>query len=171
MQKGNLVILVICQLISATGSIVMVTLGGIIGSTLTGNQALATLPVSMMVVAVAITAVPATMLMHRIGRSRGFAMASLSAAAALLIASLALAQASFGLLIVAGMLFGINMAFTQQYRYAAAESVDAKFVPRAISLVLVVSIGPAFDGMDLATRGLFSIYLIPHPGTLVVLAL
>ena len=114
MQKGNLVILVICQLISATGSIVMVTLGGIIGSTLTGNQALATLPVSMMVVAVAITAVPATMLMHRSGRSRGFAMASLSAAAALLIASLALAQASFGLFIVAGMLFGIAWGYRGQ---------------------------------------------------------
>ena len=170
MQKGNLVILVICQLISATGSIVMITLGGIIGSTLTGNQALATLPVSMMVVSVAITAVPATMLMHKIGRSRGFAMASLSAAAALLIASLALAQASFGLFIVAGMLFGINMAFTQQYRYAAAESVPSNYIPRAISFVLLGSIGGAIVGPELATRGQHWFEGVPYAGTMLAVA-
>ena len=170
MQKGNLVILIICQLISATGSIVMVTLGGIIGSNLTVNQALATLPVSMMVVAVAITAVPAAMLMHKIGRGRGFAMASLSATAALLIASLALAQASFGLFVVAGMLFGINMAFTTQYRYAAAESVPAHSVPRAISFVLLGSIGGAIVGPELATRGQHWFAGVPYAGTMLAVA-
>ena len=170
MQKSNLVILVICQLISATGSIVMVTLGGIIGSNLTGNQALATLPLTMMVVAVALTAVPATMLMHRIGRGRGFAMASLSAAAALLIASLALAQASFVLFIVAGMLFGINMAFTQQYRYAAAESVPSHYVPRAISFVLLGSIGGAIAGPELAMRGQHWFEGVPYAGTMLAVA-
>ena len=115
MQKDNLVILVFCQLISATGAIVMVTLGGIIGATLTDNLALATLPISMTVVTVAAITVPATMLMRRIGRSRGFAIASLSAAVALFVAIVALTYSSFSLYIVASMLFGINMAFTQQY--------------------------------------------------------
>jgi len=170
MQKGNLVILVFCQLISATGSIVMVTLGGIIGSNLAGNQALATLPVSMMVVAVAITAVPATVLMRRIGRSRGFALASLSATAALLVASLALAQASFVLFTVAGMLFGINMAFTQQYRFAAAESVSSRHVPRAVSMVLLGSIGGAIVGPELAMRGQFWLEGVPYAGTMLVVA-
>ena len=44
----------------------MVTLGGIIGSTLSSNKALATLPISMMVVAVAVTTIPATMLMRNL---------------------------------------------------------------------------------------------------------
>jgi len=170
MQKGNIVILVFCQLISATGSIVMVTLGGIIGSKLTGNQALATVPVTMMVVAVALTAVPATILMRRIGRSRGFALASLSAAVALIIASVALVKASFGLFIVAGMLFGINMAFTQQYRYAAAESVPSQYVPRAVSFVLLGSIGGAIAGPELATRGQLWVESVPYAGTMIVVA-
>ncbi len=170
MQKGNLVILVFCQLISATGSIVMVTLGGIIGSTLTDNQALATLPISMMVVAVAITTIPATLLMRKIGRSRGFAIASLSAAVAVVIAALALADSSFPLFIVAGMLFGINMAFTQQYRYAAAESVPSRYVPRAVSLVLLGSIGGAIAGPELAMRGQLWIDSIPYAGTMLALA-
>lgn len=170
MQTRNLVILVFCQLISATGSIVMVTLGGIIGSSLTANKAFATLPVSMMIVAVAITTIPATILMRRIGRARGFAIASLSAAVAVVIAAVALAQSSFLLFIGAGMMFGINMAFTQQYRYAAAESVPARFVPRAVSLVLLGSIGGALIGPELATRGQLWIDDVPYAGTMLAVA-
>jgi MFS family permease len=153
MSLRNLTILFFCQLISATGSIVLVTLGGIIGSTLSDNPALATLPVSLMVVCVAATAIPATILMRRIGRKAGFMLASLSAAVALLLAAAALSTQSFLLFSVAAGLFGINMAFTQQYRYAAAESVDARFTGRAISLVLVGAIGGAYVGPELVMQG------------------
>ncbi|HNP35612.1 MAG TPA: MFS transporter [Woeseiaceae bacterium] len=153
MHQRNLIILVVCQLISATGSIVIVTLGGIIGATLSKNPAWSTLPVSMMVVAVAATTIPAAMLMRRIGRSRGFALASMSSIAALALAIVALYYNSFAIFIAAGMLFGVNMAFTQQYRYAAAESVSPAYVPRAISFVLLGSIGGAFLGPELVARG------------------
>jgi len=169
MQVRNLFILVVCQCISATGSIVMVTLGGIIGSTLSGNKALATLPVSMLVVAVAATTIPATVLMRRVGRRKGFACASVASVLALIVAILALQQNSFGLFIVAAMLFGINMAFTQQYRYAAVENVPSQFTARAISFVLVGSIGGAFLGPALATKGQFWVAGIPHAGTMVAL--
>ena len=170
MQKGNLVILVICQLISATGAIVMVTLGGIIGSTLTENLAFATLPISMTVVTVAAVTVPATMLMRRIGRSRGFAIASLSAAVALGVAIVALTYSSFSLYVVASMLFGINMAFTQQYRYAAAESVEPRFTGRAISFVLLGAIGGALVGPQLIARGEFWVADVPYAGTFYALS-
>lgn len=170
MQTRNLFILVFCQLISASGSFVLVALGGIIGSTLTSNQAWSTLPVSMMVVAVAATTVPATMLMRRLGRSAGFSISSLTAAAALIVATVALSRQSFALFIVAALMFGINMAFTQQYRYAAAESVPAKYIPRAISFVLLGSIGGAFVGKALATQAQDWISEIPYTGILYVLA-
>lgn len=145
----------------------MVTLGGLIGSDLSTNKAIATLPLSMMVVAVAATTIPATMLMRRIGRRKGFALSSVSAAVALGVAVIALHEESFALYVVAAMIFGINMAFTQQYRYAAAESVEPRYVPRAISLVLVGSIGGAFVGPYLATRGQFWVEGVPYAGTLV----
>ena len=170
MQVRNLGILVVCQLISTSGSIVVVMLGGIIGSTLATNKAFATLPLSMMVVAVASMTIPATMLMKRIGRRKGCALASSSAVVALLLAVAALKYSSFPVYILAVMLFGINMAFTQQYRYFAAESVAARYVPRAISLVLVGSIGAAFVGKELAIRGQFWIADIEFAGTFVVLA-
>ena len=170
MQVRNLSLLVVCQLISTSGSIVMVMLGGIIGSSLTTNKAFATLPLSMMVVAVAATTIPATMLMRKIGRRKGFALASLSSVFGLALAIYALKVESFPIFIIAVMIFGINMAFTQQYRYFAAESVETKYVPRAISLVLVGSIGAAFVGKELATRGQFWIEEIQFAGTMFVLA-
>ena len=148
----------------------MVMLGGIIGMQLATNKAFATLPLSMMVVAVAATTIPATMLMKRIGRRKGCAIASASAVVALLLAVFALRQESFAIYIVSVMLFGINMAFTQQYRYFAAESVASKHVPRAISLVLVGSIGAAFVGKAIATRGEFWINDVQYAGSLIALA-
>ena len=170
MQQRNLMILVVCQLISATGAIVFVTLGGIIGATLTTKLAWATLPVSVMIIATAATTVPATLIMQRFGRSRGFIIASLSAVAAALTAVWALSSSSFAIFLVAGAMFGINMAFTQQYRYAAAESVPAKYVPRAISFVLVGAIGGAFIGPEIATRGQHWINAVPYSGSMVAIA-
>ena len=170
MQKRNLSILFFCQLISSTGAIVFVTLGGIIGSSLTENQALATLPVSLMVVVTALTTVPATLLMRAIGRKAGSSLASLSAGAAVLLAGYALHLQSFAVFMAAGSLFGINMAFTQQYRYAAAESVEQKFSSRAISLVLVGAIGGAFIGPELVTRLQYAVPTVPYLGTLVAVA-
>jgi len=170
MQVRNLSILVICQLISTSGSIVVVMLGGIIGADLATNKAFATLPLSMMVVAVAAMTIPATMLMKKIGRRKGCALASMSAVVALMLAVAALRYSSFPLYIISVMLFGINMAFTQQYRYFAAESVEAKYVPRAISLVLVGSIGAAFVGKELAIRGQYWIANVQFAGAFVALA-
>jgi len=171
MSWRNLSILFCCQLISATGSIVVVTLGGIIGSTLTAHQALATLPVSMMVVAIAATTIPATVLMRRIGRKAGFMLASLSAAVSVLLAAYALQQESFAWFTMSAAVFGINMAFTQQYRYAAAESVAPHFAGRAISMVLLGAIGGALVGPELVARGQTLIAGVPYAGTLVMLAL
>ncbi len=170
MQRHNLIILVICQMISASGSIAMITLSPIIGAQLAVNAAWVTLPVSMIVIATAATTVPATLLMQRFGRSRGFMLASLSALVAVIVAVQALRLSSFTLFIVAATLFGINMAFTQQYRYAAAESVPPERVARAVSFVLVGAIGGAFLGPELVMRGQDSVAAIPYGGTMFAIA-
>ena len=167
MSVRNLSILLICQLISATGAIVLVTLGGIIGSSLTQNQALATLPVSIMVISLAATTVPATLLMRSIGRKHGSSLASLSAAVAALLAAYAISISSFPFFIFAAAVFGINLAFTQQYRYAAVESVDQQYASRAISIVLVGAIGGAFAGSELVKHGHSWISDVPYAGTLI----
>jgi len=170
MPIRNIAILLVCQLISATGAIVIITLGGIIGSKLVTNPAFATLPVSIMVVVVAATTIPATILMRKIGRRYAFSLSSLCAVTSVLIAAYALYAESFAWFILATGTFGINMAFTQQYRYAAAESVEPRFVPRAISLVLVGAIGGAILGPELVKYGQYAIPTIQYAGTLLSLS-
>ncbi|HEX6261036.1 MAG TPA: MFS transporter [Woeseiaceae bacterium] len=171
MRTRNILLLTTCQLISATGSIVVVTLGGIIGAQLSDNPALATLPISIMVVSVASTTIPATMLMRAVGRRRGFTLASLSAFTAVLLAIYALTASSFAWFIAAAALFGINMAFTQQYRFAAAESVEPGYAARAISLVLLGAIGGAIIGPELVRLGEHAIAGVQFAGTLSALAI
>jgi MFS family permease len=170
MPSRNIPILTACQMISGTGSIVLVTLGGIIGSQLTDNRALATLPISVMVICIAATTVPATMLMRAIGRRRGFALSSLSAAVAVLLAAWAIASGSFFWFVVAAGMFGINMAFTPQYRFAAAESVEPRHAARAISMVLVGAIGGALLGPELVRFGQFAVESVQYGGTLFAVA-
>ena len=171
MSVRNLSILLTCQLISATGSIALVTLGGIIGSSLTQNKAFATLPISIMVISVAATTVPATLLMRRIGRKHGSTLSSLSAAVAALMAAYAVSISSFPFFIFAAAVFGINMAFTQQYRYAAVESVDQRYASRAISIVLLGAIGGAFAGSELVKQGHSWLADVPYAGTLIGVAI
>jgi len=166
MPLRNLLILLVCQLISATGSIVMVTLGGIIGSKLTENPVLATLPISIMVISIAATTIPATILMRKVGRKLGFSLASLCSVMAVSLAAYALSVSSFFIFTMAAGLFGINMAFTQQYRYAAAESVDSRYVPRAISVVLLGAIGGAMVGPELVKYGQFFFPSVQYAGSL-----
>ncbi len=170
MQLRNIIILISCQLISATGAFIMVALGGIIGAKLSVDPAFSTLPVSVMVLCMAATTVPATMLMQRLGRRRGFSLASVSAVLGMLLAGMALYAESFKLFVLAGATLGINMAFTQQYRYAASESVGGEYSSRAISYVLLGAIGGALAGPEFVKHGEFAVPSVQYLGTLLAMA-
>src|SRR5262249_5474055 len=64
-----------------------------------------------------------------------------------------LAVDSFALFCLGVAGWGINNAFVQQYRFAAAESVASAFASRAISLVQLGAIAGAVFGPLLATTG------------------
>jgi MFS family permease len=153
MWNRNLVILLGSQFIAVSGSVLIVTIGGLVGAKLSSNASLATLPLSIMVVGTAVATVFAAMLMRRVGRRAGFVVGALIAAAGGTISAYGLYIDSFVLFCVGVGLYGVNNAFVQQYRFAAAESVANKFASRAISLVLLGAIGGAFFGPLLATVG------------------
>lgn len=88
MSVRSILILTTCQLISATGAICCVRLGGIIRSDLACGEALATLPPSVIVISVAATTVPAPLPMCTIGRKHGSSLAITSTAVAALLAAL-----------------------------------------------------------------------------------
>ena len=75
----NIVILFFTQLIFVSGTVLTVTVGGIVGSEIAPDPALATLPLSFMVIGTALTTIPATMIMQRVGRRLGFTLAAVVA--------------------------------------------------------------------------------------------
>jgi MFS family permease len=88
--------------------------------------------------------------MERIGRRNAFvASASLAAVAALAVAW-AVLQESFALLCGATLLLGVNLAFQQQHRFAAAESVTPGRVGTAVSIVMVGTLFAAAVGPQVA---------------------
>src|SRR5512139_878159 len=154
MWNRNLAILLVSQVVAVSGSVLIVTIGGLVGAQLSSNPALATLPLSIMVVGTAFATVFAAMLMRSVGRRIGFVVGATIAATAGFVSAYGLYIENFALFCVGVGLYGVNNAFVQQYRFAAAESVAAPFASRAISLVLLGAIGGAFFGPAIATAGL-----------------
>lgn len=152
MLNRNLVILFFSQLIFVSGSVVLVTLGGIVGNELAPSRSLATLPMSVMLIGTAMTTVPASLLMQRIGRRYGFALAAVLACSGALLAAHALEVGSFVWFCAAAATIGMTLAFSQQFRFAAAESVAIARVSYAVSFILLGSIGGAFLGPEIASR-------------------
>ncbi len=132
------------------GPPMVVLLGGILGAELAPSEALATLPVSMLIVGVALATIPAALLMQRAGRKRGFQVGALASIGAALLAAFAIQQSSFALLCLASLLIGGTGAFVQQYRFAAAESVPPEHAGRAVSFVLIGGIFAGFLGPQIA---------------------
>lgn len=148
----NVVLLFLAQLIFVAGSVLLVTIGGIVGSEFAPSASLATLPLSLQVVGTALATVPAALLMQRIGRRLGFSIAALVASATALLAAWSLTERSFVLFCIAAAGQGSTLAFSQQFRFAAAESVSVDRVSYAVAVILLGSIGGAFLGPELLAR-------------------
>ena len=145
-MNKNLFILTLSQIFSFTAAPVTVFLSGIIGSQISPYKSLSTLPMSISVVGIAIGAVIATKVMSLIGRKAGFIFASIGNTLISILAAYSIMDQNFILFCFANFILGILMAFTHQYRFAAAESVDKDKVPKAISIILLGGIVSAFIG-------------------------
>jgi MFS family permease len=147
---SNVRLLFFAQMLTGVGLTSVVLFGGLLGAELAPSASWATLPVSVTVVGMALSTVPAALLMRVTGRRLGLiAGASVGVFAATLCAW-AIARRSFALFCCGAILFGTATAFTQQYRFVAAESVGSERASRAISFVLLGSLGAALAGPQIA---------------------
>ena len=166
----NLALYFLAQLIFTSGTILIVTLGGIVGNEIAPDPALATLPLSFMVVGTAAATVPTALLMQRIGRRLGFVAGGGLAIAGALLGAWALGTDSFFAFTCACGLIGATLAFSAQLRFAAAESVVSERAGAAVSIILLGSIGGALLGPELATRSPGWTPAAPYQGALLALA-
>lgn len=128
----NVRLLIIAQALGMSVPPFNTLLGGIVGSQLAPDPRLATLPVALMVVGLAISTVPVALMMRRNGRRFGFLFANGVAVFGALLAAIAIQREGFWLFCTATLLLGANAAAVQQYRFAAAENVTQENVPRAV---------------------------------------
>jgi MFS family permease len=134
--KKNVAVLAACQALLLTNNSTAIALNGLAGYALASNKALATLPVTGWVVGGALSTLPISLLMKRIGRRAGFVAGALTGMLGAAVCALALVRADFWLFCLGTTVFGVYNAVGQYYRFAAADAASAEFRPKAISLVL-----------------------------------
>jgi|TARA_B110001452_G_scaffold29238_1_gene22977 MFS family permease len=149
-MNKNLWLLILSQIFAFTAAPVTVFLSGIIGSQLSPIKSLATLPMALSIVGIAIFAIFAAKVMSIIGRRAGFIFASILSSLSSLLAAYAIIIESFILFNFSCFLLGAGVAFSHQYRFAAVETVKKNMAPKAISIILLAGIGSAFIGPNLA---------------------
>ena len=164
----NVWILTLAQAFAMSAAPMMMLLGGIIGIELAPEPGLATLPITAMVIGVAISVLPVTQLMRRFGRKPIFISGSVLAAIAGLIAAYATYDSNFTLFCISGVLLGTGGAVVQQYRFAAMEAVEPALGAKAASRVLLGGLVAAFLGPELAVLG-SEIIDVPYVGAFVFL--
>lgn len=151
-DRRNVLVLATSQAFFVTSQSLLIILSGLVGAALASEKALATLPLSAVVVAATMTTIPASLLMKRIGRRAGFMLGAALGAAGAAVASLAIYQSDFWLFSAGTFIIGLQGGFAQYYRFAAADIAQDQFKSRAISLVLAGGIIAAFAGPELAKR-------------------
>jgi MFS family permease len=149
-MNKNLWLLILSQIFAFTAAPVTVFLSGIIGSQFSPIKLLATLPMALSIVGIAIFAIFAAKVMSAIGRRAGFIFASVGSSLSAMLASYSIIIESFILFNLANFLLGAGVAFSHQYRFAAVETVSKDMAPKAISIILLAGIGSAFIGPNVA---------------------
>lgn len=151
--------------INAAIAPIVISLGGLAGAyLLADDKSLATLPVSGFNVGIALMAGPASLLMFKIGRRRGFMAGAILGFVGVSIAGAAILLHSFIWFCVGLILTGCANSFVQQYRFAASDFVDDTLKSQAISRVLVGGIASAVIGPQIVLHNKDLLYPTPFAG-------
>lgn len=146
----NVALLSACWALATSGNTILVSTAALTGFMLAPDKALATLPIAFQWAGTAAATIPASFLMRRIGRQKGFlvGIGFGMSGAALVILSLYLS--AFGLLCLGIGLLGVYNGFNGYYRFAAADAVPENRHAWAISLTLAGGVVAAVLGPMLA---------------------
>ena len=150
MFNKNFIVICLSSMIAAFPPMIVVLLGGIITSKIMLKDSLATLPMTLMIIGIALSAPIASKLMSIWGRKKGFIFSSFLSTFALLLCSLSIYNQDFIIFALGNFLIGSSQAFSNQYRFAASESVSNEYIPRSISIILLLGIISALLSTNLS---------------------
>lgn len=155
--RRNIAVLAAAQALGAASPPIVVSLGGLVGQSLSSDPTLVTLPVSLFNLGLALGTLPAAFIIRRFGRRNGYLFGTTFGISAGLIAASGIAVASFTLFCLGTFTAGFYAAYVQSYRFAAADAVPGAMKARAISWVMVGGLAAAVIGPQLViwTRDAF----------------
>lgn len=162
-------LLACCQALLLTNAAGLISMNALVGYSLVDVKTIATLGATTYVLGSALSTMPMSLWMGRVGRRRGFMTGALINVGGCAIAVAALSLKSFALYCVATAVIGIYNAIGLQYRFAAAEVAAPADKARAISLVLAGGIVGGFLGPAI-TRWGRDLFAAPFLGSFVMLA-
>jgi len=163
--RRNTLILASLQALGGANPAVVVALGGLVGKALADNAELATLPVSLFNMGMALGILPAAWIMKRLGRRGGYFIGSFLGIAGGLTAFSGIAQSSFLIFCIGTIIAGLYSSYVQSYRFAAADSVSRDFRPNAISWVMIGGLAAAVIAAQVVLHTAEALPQLPFAGT------
>ncbi|SMY09439.1 MFS transporter [Flavimaricola marinus] len=149
LAKRNIAVLTVAQSLGGAGAPVVVSLGGLVGQSLSPTPALITLPVSLFSLGLAIGVVPAAMLMRALGRRGAYRIGAMLGVVGGLVAAFGISIGSFLVFCLGTMGAGLYASFVQSYRFAATDQAEGDLRGKAISSVMIGGLIAAFIGPQL----------------------
>jgi len=149
-SRKNVLLLAAAQAMMMTGGSLLITTSALVGFRLSPDKSLATLPLALQMLAGMLTTIPASLIMQRIGRQRGFLLGSTLGLGGAALAAQAIVAGNFALFALAAALSGMFTGFGNYYRFAAADVAPEDYRSRAISYVLAGGVVAALIGPNLA---------------------
>ncbi|MEL6221266.1 MAG: MFS transporter [Cyanobacteria bacterium J06627_8] len=147
----NVLLLALCQALAATAVTLLFTVGTLVGYSLATDKSLATFPVSLLHIAIMAATIPASLIMKRTGRQKGFIIGSLIGIIGAGLSVQSIFMNHFWLFCLGTFCIGSFSSFSWYYRFAAADASTEAFRPKAVSLVMSGGVIAAFLAPTLAT--------------------
>lgn len=151
-ERSNVLRLAICQALAGANSTVVYATGAVVGDMLAPSKALATMPISIFVVGMALCTLPAGAIAQRHGRRTAFMLGTGSGVLAGLLGALAVYYAAFWLFCAATFFGGVYAAVVLSFRFAAADCAVPARRPRALSAVMAGGVFAGVIGPQLVTH-------------------
>lgn len=147
--KRNTNLLFAAQSLGGASAPIVISLGGIVGQMLATDATLSTLPVSLYNLGLALSTIPAAMLMRRSGRRLAYVMGAAMGCGAGLVAAMGILMGDFMVFCLGTAMAGFYGACVQSYRFAATDATPPAWRAQAISRVMVGGLVAAVIGPQL----------------------
>ncbi|MBY0335294.1 MAG: MFS transporter [Acetobacteraceae bacterium] len=170
-MRATVTRLFFCQALMNASVVGQVAMGAVIGHSLAGDKALATLPMAIQMTATMAASIPAAAIFSRLGRRPGFMVGAAGAFLGSLTFALGVWLGDFLVYCLGAAFAGVGFGISQHYRFAAAEASTPEYRPRAIALVMAAPILSAIFGPELVKHTYTSLAPYLYLGTYLVLAM